>query len=199
MFSCQDLQLFSLNPVVQSPESVRVSYWSVPRPPRGRDGEEGGAATKDGAEQSAREQNSGKGLRGHTPTSVQTHHHASIPRSPNTYCSLYSTVHTEGRTLIFLTQAYKESSTVLQSGPLSPSVPVFFSNPGKNPLSPLAWTYVASAFLQYDVSSHLWPQLGRMSVSQEKGISALCGALGHPLLGALVLMPHTKVMPNTAM
>lgn len=55
-------------------------------------------------------------------------------------------------------------------------------------------------FLQYDVSRHPWPQLSRMPVSREKGISAVpCRALGHSLLGAFILMPHTKLMPNTAM
>lgn len=57
--------MFSLNPIVQLPESVSVSLEHTKAQHR-RDGEEGGAATKDGAEQSAREQNCGKGLRRHT-------------------------------------------------------------------------------------------------------------------------------------
>lgn len=80
MFSCQDLQLFSLKPhcsVTRERESVSVEDATAQHC---WDGEEGGAATTDGAEQLAREQNCGKGL----TTMVQTNHPAGILWSPNT-------------------------------------------------------------------------------------------------------------------
>lgn len=60
MFSCQDLQLFSLNPIVQTPERVSVWRESTKAQHSGHR-KEGGAATEAGAERSAREQNCGKG------------------------------------------------------------------------------------------------------------------------------------------
>lgn len=80
LIACSHVRISSCSAsthVVQLPESVRVFHGSVPRPSTSRDGGEGGAATKDGVEQSAREQKCGKGLKRDTGEHVHTHtiHH----------------------------------------------------------------------------------------------------------------------------
>lgn len=69
LIACSHVRIsvcFSLNYAVQLPESVRVFSQECTKAQHRRDKEEGGAATKDGAEQSAGEQNRGKGLGTHT-------------------------------------------------------------------------------------------------------------------------------------
>lgn len=64
MFSCQDLQLFSLNSdVVRLPESVESVFAGAHQGPATERRAEGGAATRDGAKQTARAQSCGKGPR----------------------------------------------------------------------------------------------------------------------------------------
>lgn len=203
LWQCTSLHvLMSGSPVVQPQPhcSVTRECESVslegPKAQHRRDQEEGGAATKDGAEQSAREQNCGKGLRTRKDkyvytTAMQAHVNPLI-------CTVGRTVHAERLT------SYSHRHTRNHPPHFSQALyhdlsSCSFPNPGKNPLLPLAWTSHGICLLQYDVSRHPWPQLSRKTVSQEKGISALWRALGHLLLGAFILMPHTKLMPNTAM
>lgn len=122
-----------------------VSEWEYTKSQHRRDWKEGGAATKDGAEQSAREQNCGKGLRRHTQAPARSEAHAYIPANMQAHIHPLSYLpHTLKP--VPLTQTHTRNQTWLQSGPLAQSVLMFFSNHGKNPLSPLAQTYMASAF-----------------------------------------------------
>lgn len=164
--------------VTRECESVFTGECQGPTPSQRRGGESG-AATEDGAEQSARGQNCGERAEDARKTSCVKN--AAVARTLRKVLC-------------------KESSIILWSGPSSQSVLLFFSTPGKKPPLTFRLDSRGICFLQYDVSRHPWPQLSRMPVSREKGISAVpCRALGHSLLGAFILMPHTKLMPNTAM
>lgn len=98
----------------------------------------------------------------------------------------------------FLTQVHEESHSILHQALYHDLSSCSLPTLAKTPLA-FSLNLRGICLLQYDVSRHVWPQLSRKPVSQEKGISVLCRALGPPLLGAFVLMPHTKVMPNTTM
>lgn len=143
-----------------------------------RDGEEGGAATEDGAEQSARGQSCGKGAEGTRRTSMRTRHHASTLRSPNTYCRLHSMcweVHTH--------LSHSSTQWITHGTPVRPFVticPRVLFQPWQNPPLTFGLDLLGIRFLQYGVSRHTWPQLSRTPVSQEKGISVLWGLLGIP-------------------
>lgn len=164
--------------VTRECESVFTGECQGPTPSQRRVGESG-AATEDGAEQSARGQNCGDRAEDARKTSCVKNARR---------CESASESALQG---------------IIHHTPVRPFVticpPVLF-HPWQKPPLTFRLDSRGTCFLQYDVSRQPWPQLSRMPVSREKGISAvLCRALGHSLLGAFILMPHTKLMPNTAM
>lgn len=136
MFSCQDLQMFSLNPVVQSLERARVCHREVPRPST--------TEIRERVEQQPRmEPNSWLESRTvrraeEAHRCVHTPHHARILGSANTHCG---TVFAWGGVSTHL--SHKSIQGVIHHNLVRPFIvkcPLFFSNPGKTP-------------------SHLWPGL----------------------------------------
>lgn len=122
--------------------------WECTRARHRGDGEEGGAATKDGAEQSAGEQNRGKGLRTYTPISIQAH----------------LDNNSDMLTLTFLTQARKESN-INPVRPFSTIRPRVLFHPWQRPSSTFSLDSLGICLLQYDVSRRMRPQLSRKPVS----------------------------------
>lgn len=162
LIACSHVRIsvcFSLNYAVQLPESVRVFSRERTKARHRRDGEEGEAATEDGAEQSAGEQNRGKGLRTHTCTQ-------------NCSSILDNTSAHAGPNIHLFTRSFKESY-VTSIRPFATICPRVLFQPWQKPSFTFSPESHGVCLLQYDVSRHVRPQQSRKPVSQG-GKESLC-------------------------
>lgn len=163
LIACSHVRIsvcFSLNYAVQLPESVRVFSRERTKAQHRRDGEEGEAATEDGAEQSAGEQNRGKGLRTHTCTQ-------------NRSSILDDTSAHAGPNIHLFTRSFKESY-VTSIRPFATICPRVLFQPWQKPSFTFSPESHGVCLLQYDVSRHVRPQQSRKPVSQGEKESLCC-------------------------
>lgn len=180
MFSCQDLQLFSLNPIVQLPESVRVFHGSAPRPSTAEMGKR--AEQQPRMELNNRRENRsvGKGLNRLTdkPTLTLTIMQAYSDYLNDTDCRLYNTrgKHSHNRTR----NHTPNSSQALNHDLPSCSFPTLAKPPSR--LEPgLTWHLLFYSTML----AGMWPQQSRKPVSQEKGISVFVLGSWASLVGCI--------------